>query len=273
VESNAEADIPTQPPPPRQSARVPAAHEDQERAGRAVAPPRQGTQARLGEPRLPRLARTPNEPSPAAAGDPHRDHPWPANQRQVEAAAGARRAVAADESVNTTPKGRFPKSAHLRRHSDFERVYRQGRRHFSGNMTVFYLPGPPAASAAGEPSAPQPVRGGAREGDVAGPVVRIGFTVPRALGPAVERNRMRRRTREAVRHNLGVLEGMCARVDVVINPKKSLLAAGFAQISREVERAFGVIRRTCEGGDAGREAASGTARPARRRRRPTGERQ
>jgi hypothetical protein len=73
VESNAEADIPTQSPPPCQGARVPAAHEDEERTGRAVAPPRQGTQARLGEPRLPRLAPSPNERSPAAAGLPYKE--------------------------------------------------------------------------------------------------------------------------------------------------------------------------------------------------------
>jgi ribonuclease P protein component len=176
--------------------------------------------------------------------------------------------------VNTTPKGRFPKSAHLRKHSDFERVYRQGRRHFSGNMTVFYLSAPNRVSAADATSAPQRVRGGMDGAGSAGPV-RIGFTVPRALGGAVERNRMRRRTREAVRHNLGLLEGMRARVDVVINPKKSLLAAEFPQISREVERAFGVIRRTCEGrddsDDAGKEAASAAGRLRRRRKRPTGE--
>ena len=59
---------------------------------------------------------------------------------------------------------------------------------------------------------------------------------------------MRRRTREAVRHNLVLLDGMSAGVDLVINPKKSLLQAEFAQISREIERAFQVVRRACEKG-------------------------
>jgi ribonuclease P protein component len=76
--------------------------------------------------------------------------------------------------------------------------------------------------------------------------VRVGFTVPKALGPAVDRNRMRRRTREAVRHHLGLLDGMSGTVDVVINPKKTLLTAEFTQISREIERAFGVIRQAGE---------------------------
>ena len=146
-----------------------------------------------------------------------------------------------DDSVSDTPKGSFPKTAHLLKHSDFERVYRQGRRHFSGNMTVFYLwtqaetaPGPNVAGAVKDGC-------GQRHGGV-----RIGFTVSKALGGSVDRNRMRRRTREAVRHHLCMLNNMSDAVDVVINPKKSLLAADFPQISQEIERAFRVIRQNCE---------------------------
>lgn len=154
--------------------------------------------------------------------------------------------------MSDTPIGSFPKSAHLRKHSDFQRVYQQGRRHFSGNMTVFYLPA--------EATAPAPVKavpGPNGDGMAAQSCVRvsgsvrIGFTVSKALGGSVERNRMRRRTREAVRHHLPMLGGMNGAVDVVINPKKSLLAAEFPQISKEIERAFSVIRRACESGCAG----------------------
>ena len=172
-----------------------------------------------------------------------------------------------DDSVSEIPKGSFPKSAHLRKHSDFQRVYQQGRRHFSGNMTVFYLRSQVESAAAADLAA----RG-------AGPCaraegrVRIGFTVSKALGGAVERNRMRRRTREAVRHHLRMLEGMSNAVDVVINPKKSLLTAEFPQISQEIERAFGVIRQNCERGcdqsrDQSREAngRKRTEREARQR--------
>ena len=70
--------------------------------------------------------------------------------------------------------------------------------------------------------------------------LRVGFTVGRALGGAVERNRMKRRLREAVRlHRPLALMG----VDVVINPKKSLLTAGFADIESEITRAFQVIQK------------------------------
>ena len=123
---------------------------------------------------------------------------------------------------------RFPHSARLLRHADFERVYKQGRRHFSASLTVFYWPRPqaqtPVTAAIGTPP---PTVG-----------LRVGFTVGRALGGAVQRNRMKRRLREAVRMSLPH-PGVAA--DVVINPKKSLLTTGFADVINEVTRAFAVI--------------------------------
>ena len=121
-----------------------------------------------------------------------------------------------------TGAGTFPRSARLLRHADFERVYKQGRRHFSSTMTVFYWPRPETAVAGKTP--------------VAG--LRIGFTVGRALGGAVQRNRMKRRLREAVRRT-GPAGG--AHADVVINPKQALLTKDFAEVVNEVRRAFVVI--------------------------------
>ena len=69
---------------------------------------------------------------------------------------------------------------------------------------------------------------------------RIGFTVGRVLGGAVQRNRIRRRLREAVRLCRSTLQGA---VDVVINPKKSVLTLEFAVLLEEVGRAFTVIAR------------------------------
>jgi ribonuclease P protein component len=164
----------------------------------------------------------------------------------------SRNANAVDTSVSDTPKGSFPKTAHLLKHSDFQRVYQQGRRHFSGNMTVFYL-------RAQTEAVPEPNGAGTAK-RLCAPVVgrvRIGFTVSKALGGSVERNRMRRRTREAVRRHLDMLDGINDAVDVVINPKKSLLAAEFEQISLEIERAFRVIRQQCQ--SAGRVAAASKA--------------
>jgi len=67
---------------------------------------------------------------------------------------------------------------------------------------------------------------------------RVGFTVGRALGGAVQRNRMKRRLREAVRLNRPWPE---ANADVVINPKKSLLTNDFAAVVNEVRQSFVAI--------------------------------
>jgi ribonuclease P protein component len=174
---------------------------------------------------------------------------------EVAASEGIRNASAADDSVSHTPKGSFPKTAHLLKHQDFQRVYQQGRRHFSGNMTVFYLR--TQAEAVPEPNQAGTIAALRTQGEGC---VRIGFTVSRALGGAVQRNRMRRRAREAVRLHLGMLKAVTGAVDVVINPKTSLLLADFAEISQEIERAFRVIRQGCTA-----PAAKGEKREARRR--------
>jgi ribonuclease P protein component len=132
-------------------------------------------------------------------------------------------ADAPDRSVEqpaATAGAGFPRSARLLKHSDFERVYKQGRRHFSSHMTVFYL-------RQGEPPSPEQS-------------ARVGFTVGRVLGGAVERNRIKRRLREAVRLRRSVLKDAGA-VDVVINPKKSVLTLEFSVVLEEVGRALDVI--------------------------------
>jgi ribonuclease P protein component len=121
-------------------------------------------------------------------------------------------------------KARFPWSSRLLRHADFDRVYKQGRRHFSASMTVFYL----------ERKPPQSARVPAGSG------LRVGFTVGRALGGAVQRNRMKRRLREAVRLTR-LVPGPSA--DVVINPKKAVSKVGFDVLLNEVQQAFVVIQK------------------------------
>ena len=113
----------------------------------------------------------------------------------------------------------FPRAARLLKHSDLDRVYKQGRRHFSAHMTVFYL---------------------RQEDALPGKSARVGFTVGRVLGGAVARNRIKRRLREAVRLRRSVLQGACF-VDVVINPKKSVLTEKFSVVLEEVGRALDVI--------------------------------
>jgi len=61
----------------------------------------------------------------------------------------------------------------------------------------------------------------------------VGFTTPRALGKAVQRNRIRRRVREAARLELASLsEGWW----VVFNPRRKALDCMFSDLRREVQR-------------------------------------
>jgi ribonuclease P protein component len=152
------------------------------------------------------------------------------------------------------------------RHADFERVYKQGRRHFSASMTVFYWPRVEATLATPEET---------RTGASAPHGLRVGFTVGRALGGAVQRNRMKRRLREAVRLSLSLspslsLQSPVAGVaaDVVINPKKSLLTADFANVLNEVRRAFEVIEQKLSNAPAETSTAEASSRKKTSSRKP-----
>ena len=105
------------------------------------------------------------------------------------------------------------KANRLLKHADFQRVYQNGRRQFTGNMTVFFLRRPPEHEMASG--------------------LRVGLTVGKVLGGAVERNRIKRRMREAVRLSLAGGEGP---VDVVFNPRKSVLELPFSELLSEVAR-------------------------------------
>lgn len=111
-------------------------------------------------------------------------------------------------------RAKFPRRARLLRHSDFDRVYKQGKRHFAAHMTVFYLR------------------------SISGDGPRIGFTVGKVVGTAVERNRVKRRLREVVRLHRSEL---MAPVDLVIHPKKTAIRVEFSELENEVKRAFEIV--------------------------------
>ena len=72
-------------------------------------------------------------------------------------------------------------------------------------------------------------------GDHAG-VVRVGLTVSRQVGNAVERNRVRRRLREIVRlSTAGGAEGLCPGHDYVLIGRRAVLAAPFAELMRDFD--------------------------------------
>lgn len=72
-----------------------------------------------------------------------------------------------------------------------------------------------------------------------GDPARVGYTTPRALGTSVERNRIKRRLREAVRVALPSLEPGWA---IVFNPRRAALDAEFSRLTSEVQRLWGVLR-------------------------------
>jgi ribonuclease P protein component len=112
----------------------------------------------------------------------------------------------------------------LRKHADYQRVYQQSSKHFSPSMTYFFAE-----------------RLSLQDPRVAGP--RVGLTAGRVLGKAVERNRTKRRMREAVRQNLALLT---RNVDVVLHPRRTVLTAQFAQLQSEVSRIFTTIEKNLE---------------------------
>ena len=103
---------------------------------------------------------------------------------------------------------KFPREARLVRRGDFDSVYRAGNRRSSSHFTVFFRPN----------ELPQS---------------RFGFSIKKALGNAVVRNRMRRRMREVVR---GHRQEIPAGWDIVIHPKSSLVRAEFSALTEDLLR-------------------------------------
>ena len=123
----------------------------------------------------------------------------------------------------------------LRKHADYQRVYREGKRQSLPLMTYFF-----AARKTQDPtehgSAEKPTRRLAIEVPAGS---RVGLTAGRILGNAVERNRIKRRMRQAIRH---AQTELTADVDVVLHPRRTVLEAEFAEIERDVLRAFRAVQ-------------------------------
>ncbi len=70
--------------------------------------------------------------------------------------------------------------------------------------------------------------------------VRIGFTVSKKVGNAVERNRVRRRLKEIVR--LSAATGLPCGHDYVLVGRRAALALSFEQITEDFKRALRRLR-------------------------------
>ena len=133
----------------------------------------------------------------------------------------------------------IPREHRLRKHAEFEVVYRCGQRHFSPALTAFYM------LRSEVESRPADARKSAGTNSRGTREPRIGITVGRALGKSVVRNRIKRRVRAAVVQNLGRLT---RPLDIVINPKRAALEIEFQKLCAEVARAFDVVEQKAEPG-------------------------
>lgn len=119
----------------------------------------------------------------------------------------------------------------LRKHADYQRVYKASRKQFSKQMSYFFV----LRTGLGPDGTPL------RDTDANTP--RVGLTVGKVMGKAVDRNRIKRRMREAVRKNLAALD---APVDVILHPRRSVIDLDFVLLDREVANVFRAIQRAAQ---------------------------
>jgi ribonuclease P protein component len=132
-------------------------------------------------------------------------------------------AIAADRVAGDSTD--HPADHRLRKHADYQRVYREGRKQFSASMSYFY------ALRAEESIVPH----GAR----------VGLTVGKVLGKAVDRNRIKRRMRDIVRRRIALVR---ANADIVLHPRRAVLTIEFAKLESEVVRIFTNIQSAIDRG-------------------------
>jgi ribonuclease P protein component len=104
------------------------------------------------------------------------------------------------------PRLGFPRACRLVRRAEYDAVYREGRRRTSREFTIFLRPNGLDNS-------------------------RFGWSIKKALGNAVRRNRIRRRLREILRlHRQEISPGW----DIVIHPRTSAATAKFSALAEEL---------------------------------------
>lgn len=103
---------------------------------------------------------------------------------------------------------KYPREARLVQKAQFDAVYRAGKRRSSSHFTAFV-----------------------KANDL--PQSRFGFSIKKALGGAVVRNRIRRRLREIARLHR---EEIPAGWDIVIHPKSSVAKAPFEALTADFLR-------------------------------------
>ena len=134
----------------------------------------------------------------------------------------------------------MPLPHRLRKHADYQHAYARSRKQFTRQMAYFFAPRPAD-----------------RRSDTSGP--RIGLTVPKALGKAHDRNRIKRRLRAVVAANLPLLTGP---VDVILHPRRSVLTLEFAHLNREIATIFRAVQTALDRGAKSRPTTASPAAPS-----------
>ena len=122
------------------------------------------------------------------------------------------------DSLGLTGRG-LPRTRRLRKRADFQRIYRNGIRVVGRFVVVFAVVGPTAKN-------------------------RLGITASRKIGPAVTRNRCKRRIRELYRCNRGRLP--IGDIDVVVNARRGCAEVSWHEIWRDYARCLASLKKEIE---------------------------
>lgn len=115
-----------------------------------------------------------------------------------------------------SPRTQSLTGVRLAKHADYQRAYAASRKRQSASMSWFLAPQPPATPAAQAPAGP-----------------RVGLTAGKVLGKAHERNRIKRRMREALRRHVDMLPPGC---DLILHPRRTVLSLEFPKLEAEIVR-------------------------------------
>jgi ribonuclease P protein component len=112
----------------------------------------------------------------------------------------------------------------LRKHADFQRAYAAARKRQSASMSWFLAPRTDVQFLSQDA---QPLSRQSGFGS------RVGLTVGKVLGKAHERNRIKRRLREALRRHIDLLPPAS---DLILHPRRGVLTMEFAKLEAEIVR-------------------------------------